>query len=84
MQFNGEGIQHVAFFTDDLIKTWDALKETGMRFMTAPPDTYYEMLQEDCPITVSRRPSSSHAVFCSMALPKEASVACCCRYSPQR
>jgi len=49
MQFNGEGIQHVAFFTDDLIKTWDALKACGMRFMTAPPDTYYEMLQGRLP-----------------------------------
>ncbi|MDF2641064.1 MAG: hppD [Pseudomonas sp.] len=49
MQFNGEGIQHVAFFTDDLIKTWDALKATGMRFMSAPPDTYYEMLEGRLP-----------------------------------
>ena len=49
MQFNGEGIQHVAFITDDLIKTWDALKALGMRFMTAPPATYYEMLQGRLP-----------------------------------
>jgi len=49
MQFNGEGIQHVAFLTDDLIKTWDALKKIGMRFMTAPPDTYYEMLEGRLP-----------------------------------
>ena len=49
MQFNGEGIQHVAFITDDLIKTWDALKTTGMRFMSAPPDTYYEMLEGRLP-----------------------------------
>ena len=49
MQFNGEGIQHVAFITDDLIKTWDALKALGMRFMTAPPDTYYEMLESRLP-----------------------------------
>lgn len=49
MQYNGEGIQHVAFFTDDLIKTWDALKGYGMRFMTAPPQTYYEMLEERLP-----------------------------------
>ncbi len=49
MQFNGEGIQHVAFLTDDLIKTWDALKELGMRFMTAPPATYYEMLETRLP-----------------------------------
>jgi 4-hydroxyphenylpyruvate dioxygenase len=49
MQFNGEGIQHVAFITDDLIKTWDALKGLGMRFMTAPPETYYEMLEGRLP-----------------------------------
>jgi 4-hydroxyphenylpyruvate dioxygenase len=39
----------VAFLTDDLIKTWDALKELGMRFMTAPPATYYEMLENRLP-----------------------------------
>ncbi|WP_236235779.1 4-hydroxyphenylpyruvate dioxygenase [Pseudomonas faucium] len=49
MQFNGEGIQHVAFLTDDLLKTWDVLKGYGMRFMTAPPQTYYEMLEERLP-----------------------------------
>ncbi|GAB6387888.1 4-hydroxyphenylpyruvate dioxygenase [Stutzerimonas marianensis] len=49
MQFNGEGIQHVAFLTDDLIKTWDALKARGTKFMTAPPDTYYEMLEGRVP-----------------------------------
>jgi 4-hydroxyphenylpyruvate dioxygenase len=49
LQFNGEGIQHVAFLTDDLIATWDALKALGMRFMTAPPATYYEMLEERLP-----------------------------------
>ena len=49
MQFNGEGIQHVAFLTDDLVKTWDALKALGMRFMTAPPTTYYEMLEGRIP-----------------------------------
>ncbi len=48
-QFNGEGVQHVAFLTDDLIKTWDALKSMGTRFMTAPPDTYYEMLEGRLP-----------------------------------
>ena len=49
MQFNGEGIQHVAFCTDDLLKTWDALKALGMPFMTPPPDTYYDMLEERLP-----------------------------------
>ncbi|MGY2373563.1 4-hydroxyphenylpyruvate dioxygenase [Pseudomonas sp. SDO524_S393] len=49
MQFNGEGIQHVAFLTDDLLKTWDALKAYGTQFMTAPPQTYYEMLEGRLP-----------------------------------
>lgn len=49
MQFNGEGIQHVAFLTDDLLKTWDALKACGTKFMTAPPETYYEMLEGRLP-----------------------------------
>lgn len=49
MQFNGEGIQHVAFFSDDLLSTWDHLKSLGMRFMTAPPATYYEMLEGRLP-----------------------------------
>ncbi|MEX6665154.1 4-hydroxyphenylpyruvate dioxygenase [Pseudomonas sp. W2-17] len=49
MKFNGEGIQHVAFFTEDLIDTWDRLKALGMRFMTPPPDTYYEMLEGRLP-----------------------------------
>ncbi len=49
MQFNGEGIQHIALYTDDLISTWDALKRAGLPFMTAPPDTYYEMLDQRLP-----------------------------------
>jgi 4-hydroxyphenylpyruvate dioxygenase len=49
LRFNGEGVQHVAFLTDDLVKTWDALKERGIRFMTAPPATYYEMLESRLP-----------------------------------
>lgn len=49
MQFNGEGIQHVAFLTDDLIATWDRLRAMGTPFMTAPPETYYQMLEERIP-----------------------------------
>jgi 4-hydroxyphenylpyruvate dioxygenase len=35
--------------TDNLIKTCDALKAMGTPFMTAPPATYYEMLEERLP-----------------------------------
>jgi 4-hydroxyphenylpyruvate dioxygenase len=49
MQYNGEGIQHIAFACDDLIACWDRLKAQGIQFMSAPPDTYYEMLEERLP-----------------------------------
>ena len=48
-QFNGEGIQHIALITDDLLAAWDRLKALGVPFMTAPPETYYEMLAERLP-----------------------------------
>lgn len=48
-EYNGEGIQHIALITDDLIGAWDRLKEKGVPFMTAPPDTYYAMLDDRLP-----------------------------------
>jgi 4-hydroxyphenylpyruvate dioxygenase len=47
--FNGEGIQHIAFSCDDLLACWDRLKDMGMPFMTAPPATYYELLDGRLP-----------------------------------
>jgi 4-hydroxyphenylpyruvate dioxygenase len=44
MQFNGEGIQHVALLTDDILGTVDRLQMAGVPLMTAPNDVYYEML----------------------------------------
>ena len=49
MQHNGEGIQHIAFACDDLIACWDRLNALGVPFMTAPPESYYEMLEERLP-----------------------------------
>lgn len=48
-QFNGEGIQHIALICDDLLGCWDRLKKLGVPFMTAPPATYYAMLDERLP-----------------------------------
>ncbi len=47
--FNGEGIQHIALICDDLTACWDRLKALGVPFMTAPPATYYSMLDERLP-----------------------------------
>ncbi len=49
LEYNGEGIQHIAFSCDDLPACLDRLKKLGMRFMTPPPNTYYEMLEERLP-----------------------------------
>jgi 4-hydroxyphenylpyruvate dioxygenase len=48
-QYRGEGIQHVALRTENIFRTWDALNAHGVKFMTAPPATYYEMLEERVP-----------------------------------
>ncbi len=49
MQFNGEGIQHIALLADDLIATIDSLALAGVPLMTAPNEVYYEMLEERLP-----------------------------------
>jgi 4-hydroxyphenylpyruvate dioxygenase len=48
-QYRGEGIQHVALRTDDILGTWDRLHANRLKFMSPPPDTYYEMLEERVP-----------------------------------
>jgi len=49
MKFNGEGIQHIALLTDDLMASVDSLQMAGVPLMTAPNDIYYEMLEERLP-----------------------------------
>jgi 4-hydroxyphenylpyruvate dioxygenase len=48
-KFNGEGIQHVALHTDELVASVDALQMAGIPLMAAPNDIYYEMLEERLP-----------------------------------
>ncbi len=48
-EFNGEGIQHIAFNCPDLYACWDRLQKLGVPFMTAPPGAYYDMLDERLP-----------------------------------
>ncbi|MBT0568884.1 4-hydroxyphenylpyruvate dioxygenase [Curvibacter sp. CHRR-16] len=49
LRFGGEGIQHIALLTDDLKTTIDQLRTNGVPLMSAPRDTYYEMLAERLP-----------------------------------
>jgi len=49
MKFNGEGIQHIALLTDDLLASVDRLHRAGVPMMSAPPAAYYRMLDERLP-----------------------------------
>jgi 4-hydroxyphenylpyruvate dioxygenase len=49
LAFNGEGIQHIALLTDDLVATVDRLQMAGVPLMSAPNSFYYEMLDERLP-----------------------------------
>ena len=49
MAFNGEGIQHIALFSDNLLKSVDSLRQAGVPLMKAPPATYYRMLADRLP-----------------------------------
>ena len=49
MQFSGEGIQHVALICDDLLATVDRLALAGVPLMSAPSESYYEMLEARLP-----------------------------------
>lgn len=46
--YNGEGIQHIALATDDILKTVDQLKANGIRFQDSP-DTYFDMIDARLP-----------------------------------
>jgi 4-hydroxyphenylpyruvate dioxygenase len=47
-EYKGEGIQHLAFATDDIFATVDAMRANGVRFQDSP-DTYYDMIDQRIP-----------------------------------
>ena len=46
--YKGEGIQHIACFTDDIYATVDAMRDQGMEFLDTP-DTYFEVIDARVP-----------------------------------
>jgi 4-hydroxyphenylpyruvate dioxygenase len=46
--YHGEGIQHIALATDDILHTVDVLRRHGVQFQDTP-DTYYEQLDARVP-----------------------------------
>ena len=85
MKFNGEGIQHIALLTDDILATIDKLSLAGVPLMTAPND---DLLRDARAAAAgprraggrtadARHPARRHA-------PRAASRGCCCRSSRRR
>jgi 4-hydroxyphenylpyruvate dioxygenase len=48
-EYKGEGIQHIACGCNDIYGTIEGLREAGLSFMPAPPNTYYERVDARLP-----------------------------------
>jgi len=46
--YKGEGIQHIACFTDDIYSTVEKMREAGIAFLDTP-DTYFEVIYQRVP-----------------------------------
>jgi len=46
--YNGEGVQHIALSTAEIVATVEGMRENGVVFLDTP-DTYYEMVDERVP-----------------------------------
>jgi 4-hydroxyphenylpyruvate dioxygenase len=42
--YEGEGVQHIAVATRDILSTVKSLKAQGVEFLSAPPEAYYHMM----------------------------------------
>jgi 4-hydroxyphenylpyruvate dioxygenase len=46
--YHGEGIQHIALFTDNIYETVEAMRATGVEFLDTP-DTYFDVIDMRIP-----------------------------------
>jgi 4-hydroxyphenylpyruvate dioxygenase len=46
--YRGEGVQHIALYTNDIYKTVEAMRNAEISFLNTP-DTYYEIVDERIP-----------------------------------
>lgn len=44
--YEGEGVQHIAVATNDILTTIKELKARGVEFLSPPPEAYYHMMPE--------------------------------------
>lgn len=48
-EYKGSGVQHLALLTTNIVQTLETLRKNDLQFLSAPPDTYYRMLNERLP-----------------------------------
>lgn len=62
-EYHGEGIQHIAFLTNDLIKSMDSMKDESVEFLDID-DEYYEEVYVRVPnVTEDRSAIKSHQIL---------------------
>jgi 4-hydroxyphenylpyruvate dioxygenase len=44
--YEGEGVQHIALATNDIMETVAKLKSRGVEFLSPPPEAYYQMMAD--------------------------------------
>ena len=47
-EYHGEGIQHIALFTDNIYDTVEKMREAGVEFLDTP-DTYFDVIDQRIP-----------------------------------
>ena len=66
LQYRGEGIQHIACFSDDIYATIEAMRARGIDFLDTP-NAYYDVIDQRIPNhgeSVARIESQSHPDRC--------------------
>lgn len=47
-QYRGEGVQHIALYTDDIYATVETLRDNGIQFLDTP-ETYFDVIDQRIP-----------------------------------
>ncbi len=48
-EYKGEGVQHIALYTENIYETVESMHSAGVKFLDSPPDTYYNAVDERIP-----------------------------------
>lgn len=63
-EYKGSGIQHLAFLTENIVPTLQDLRTKNIEFLTPPPKSYYEMLNDRVPnVSEDLKTLQQHAIL---------------------